>query len=440
MKQKISFLVLLSFFICFSVFAEVVLNIVLANPSEFNPETIPVRYELPLKIQQKDIIDPGGLEINYDETHDKYYLRGEFTLGPKETRNFRIRLRDIWVIPRERVESLKRVLTSRVESIRDPERREIANLIGDDLGNKLDTILTQQQAVADNIVERMKFYSVNVEKLRQIEEKIYSLTSLAGIYQGGQDEDLGTVTLFIEVENLWDNSEVLPVTYYLPAEIIPEYVVEQNDFEIRYDPNKGLFFLYREASFAPNEIKRYSVELRNVWQIKNSLLNQYLTEAQEYKELLLGSEVSDIAQELFQAVENAAEAITQSQLEAETVKERIAAYKINQNRLAEIRDNVERLRVLLIEFPQEELSVAQEAAQQLMERLETLTQIELSDFAQRLTEALRRIGVWRVVYTIILFIIGVTLFFYGLWFFRLRKEDKRQLKEKKPEAEPESQE
>lgn len=432
-KKSLLVLVVLFFLLSFPLLAgDVTLHIAIVNPSESATENVPIRQDLPLRVQKDDILDAAGLKINYNEASDTYYLEGEFTLEPKETRNLKVHLRDIWNVPPQRIESLKTMLDNRVESIRGEERREIARLIGDDLHSKLDEIMREQAEAEGDIEERMKLYSVNQEQLRQIEDDIFSLNSLIGIYKRGREEDLGSVSIFIEAENLWDRQEVLPIRYYLPASVIPQYVIDSGGFEVKHDPHKGVFFLEKEVMFDPREIKRYQLEIKNIWHIRKAVLEQYGEEANELKQRLLETEAADIAKELYRAIEEDTEAIISSQERAETISERIAAYKANQERLARIKENVDRLRALVIEFPDEILDVAEEAVRDVMERLEQLTTVDLTDFAQRLAERLRQIGVWRVVYTIILFIIGITLFFYGLWFFRLKKEekDKEKLEEK----------
>lgn len=432
-KMKIKIILLSIVFLCAfaSVYADIALNIVIANSSDFNSETMPVRYSLPPRIQKNDVLDSGGLNIEYNETEGNYYLRGEITLAPNETKRLKIRLRDIWSIPEEKIESLKKMLDNRVVSITDENKKDIAQLIGDDLRTKLNNILEQQQAAAGDIEEKMKLYSVNTEKLRQIKDKIFSLGSLATAYQEGEnDDDLGTVTLIVEARNILEQEATMPIKYYLPKGVIPEYIVDQGDFEVKYDPNQGRFYLHKEEKFQPKETKRFTIEIRNIWHVEKSVINQYLAEANKLNERIAETEAAAIAKELMDSIKENAESITSSQEAVNTVKERIAVYQINQKKLAAIKDTIEKLRSLTAEHSEINISGERKTVQKVMRKIETFSNVEISKLAKNLAEKLKQVGVWRIVYIIVLFLIGVTAFFYGLWFFRLKKQDKRRFEKK----------
>jgi hypothetical protein len=430
MRIKKILFVLLFAFLAVPAYSEIALNIIIANPSDSASETIPVKYDLPSRIQKDDILDSAGMEIDYDETEGNYYLQGEFTLTPNETKRLRVRLRDIWSIPEEQIENLGKMLDNRIASIEDNQKSDIAQLVGDDLQDKLDNILEQQAAAEGDIEEKMKLYSVNREKLRQIKDKIFSLDSLVSAYQEGREEELGIVTLVIEAHNSLDKQVDMPVKYYLPKGVIPEHVVDQGDFAIEYDLNQSKFYLYKEENFQPEETKRFTVQIRNIWHVKEVVINQYLNTADKLNERLAETEAAETAQQLVDRIKENAAAITSSQEAVSTVKDRIAVYQLNKKRLAVMKDNLDKLKSLATEFTKVELSAQAEAVQNVMRKIETFSNVEISKLAKDLAEKLKQIGVWKIVYTIILFVIGLTVFFYGLWFFRLKKEDKRRFEKK----------
>jgi hypothetical protein len=423
---KLKFLLLLFVFIVPSVFAyaDVVLNIVVANSSETSTEAVPVRYGLPPQVQKNDILDAGELKINYNETEGVYYLQGKVTLTPQETKKIKIQLRDVWTIPEGQIESLKKMMNDKITSIKDKDEKNIAQLIGDDLRTKLNSILEQQRAAEGNVEEKMKLYSVNTEKLKQLKDKIFSLDSLVRVYQEGGEQKLGTVTLFIEARNVFDQSVQMPIKYYLPPEVIPEYIVDKQGFNLKYDHARGSFYLRKQEKFDPNETKRFAIEIRNIWQIQESVINRYFAEAAELNKRFADTEVAETAEELVRIIKDDLESIVSTQEEATSVKERISAYHSNQKKLAVVKDNIEKLKSLASELPQPEVS------QKVMERLESFSNVVLSKMADKLGERIKQVGVWRVVYTILLFLIGIVVFFYGFWFFRLKKQDKRRFEKK----------
>ncbi len=63
-----------SFFGGMEAAASVVLKMLVANPSETDNQSVPVKVYLPKEVSPKDILDLGDLELDYDPDTGMYYV------------------------------------------------------------------------------------------------------------------------------------------------------------------------------------------------------------------------------------------------------------------------------------------------------------------------------------------------------------------------------
>src|SRR3989338_8807278 len=94
--------------------ATVRMRIVIVNPSATKTQTKAIKNYLPKEVAQKDILDNGGLEVDYDADQALFYVyKNDVPLAPSETKTFEIVLKDVWVIPEDSLnDSRKRVETA----------------------------------------------------------------------------------------------------------------------------------------------------------------------------------------------------------------------------------------------------------------------------------------------------------------------------------------
>jgi len=78
------------------------------NPSLLISQDVEIKYYLPAKIKQEDIIKAdAGLEVKYDAEKNQMYAEGKFSLAPGATRTFSIETKDIWEVTPEQIASLR---------------------------------------------------------------------------------------------------------------------------------------------------------------------------------------------------------------------------------------------------------------------------------------------------------------------------------------------
>src|SRR3989338_10523231 len=86
--------------------AEMVLKVLVVNPSETEVKEFPIHSPLPPEVRPEHVLDGDGLQVEYDPQAQAYVLTGTVTLKPKESWSRRVVLEDVCVIPPERFSAL----------------------------------------------------------------------------------------------------------------------------------------------------------------------------------------------------------------------------------------------------------------------------------------------------------------------------------------------
>src|SRR3990167_1433474 len=106
------------------------MRIVLVNPSTTKTQTKSVKNYLPKEITLKNILDNGGLEVDYDQEQGLFYVfKNDIELAPSETKSFEIILEDVWVVPEERIEAYRTQTGNVLERLKDTPYFNQADLI-----------------------------------------------------------------------------------------------------------------------------------------------------------------------------------------------------------------------------------------------------------------------------------------------------------------------
>lgn len=97
-----------------------VIKTLITNPSNLITQEVPLKYYLPMEVKKEHVIDvDAGLEVKYDTEKDQYYIEGNFTLKPSETKTIKVRVEDVWAISESEVDSL---LTQTEELVKPLEK------------------------------------------------------------------------------------------------------------------------------------------------------------------------------------------------------------------------------------------------------------------------------------------------------------------------------
>jgi len=159
--------------------ASVVLKIRVENPSKTEAQTVPVKVYLPKEVNPKtDIMDLGGLKLNYDAATGTYYVHGEVPLGPGESVNKAVEMKDVWVQSEEE-------LSAKLEEAKDTARQlegtpyeEEGEALVSEVKKKIELILKKQEETANNPGERIRAFRQGVQSLASVEQDISRLGQL----------------------------------------------------------------------------------------------------------------------------------------------------------------------------------------------------------------------------------------------------------------------
>src|SRR3989338_2904034 len=87
-------------------YANVSLKISASNPSSLEKRIIPVKTYLPKGIMPEDVIEAGGLDVDFDEDRGQSYVHKNVELEPQAQVLYNIEINDIWLVPDETLNGL----------------------------------------------------------------------------------------------------------------------------------------------------------------------------------------------------------------------------------------------------------------------------------------------------------------------------------------------
>jgi len=157
----------------------ITMSVVVVNPSVQKTQVVPVRIDLPKEVTPKDVLDAGGLNLEYDESRENYYVYKEgVELAPKKTRVFEVILRDVWFIPQEQLDSLKDYTKLILGRLKDTEYYNTAKPLAETIVKRLDEVTAMQN---DETLSRKSYigaYRLNLQAIGNIKEQLARLEKI----------------------------------------------------------------------------------------------------------------------------------------------------------------------------------------------------------------------------------------------------------------------
>ncbi|MFC1621415.1 hypothetical protein ACFL2G_03825 [Candidatus Omnitrophota bacterium] len=146
----------------------VVFRVVTMNPSKTKSQKVSIKKNLPVEVRPEDIMDTGGLEIEYDSANAIYYVyKLDVELLPSEIKTFEVEIEDIWVIPDEDISDIKSRVESILSKLEDTEYYFKAEEIADTVYSRLEYISTSQ---ADESISRQRHIGTYRQNLMVVED------------------------------------------------------------------------------------------------------------------------------------------------------------------------------------------------------------------------------------------------------------------------------
>jgi len=96
-------------------FADIYINVMAVNGTN-DPKTSNIHFDLPGELTADDILDTSSLQLDYSVDDANYFVYGAVTLRPKESKTFRIHVKDKWMVTTDEVDGLKKQIDQGYET------------------------------------------------------------------------------------------------------------------------------------------------------------------------------------------------------------------------------------------------------------------------------------------------------------------------------------
>jgi hypothetical protein len=158
--------------------APVKMRIVIVNPSTTKTQVKEIKNYLPKEITLKDVVDNGGLEVEFDEAQNMLFVYKKIELAPNETKSFEIVLNDVWVIPDPKLADLKKRTDGIMEKLEGSAYFNQADLIAKTIYGRLDEITRTQTDPNVSRQQHIAYFRDNQTTVQSILEDIERLEKI----------------------------------------------------------------------------------------------------------------------------------------------------------------------------------------------------------------------------------------------------------------------
>jgi hypothetical protein len=324
--------------------ADIYINVVAVNGADV-PKNSSIHFNLPGELTAEDILDTNGLQVDYSVDDADYFVFGDVSLKPKESKTFRIHVKDRWMVTPDQVDDLKKQIDQGYDTLGKPHDATKADILKDRLEKKIDYIVNLQTNSADSIDKRIDAYRTYTKEMKRIQNDALNVDYWRS--DPGQDQTPKLIHLTIEVNNPAKVTKHFKHKDYLPAEVKPEDVLEAEDFEVRYDQTKQLSFLFKEEDLTAGENKKYTIGILDIWNIDQKNIDYLRSRAKYAYDFLKDSKFESSAKMLMDRITANLDAIETSQGVQRPILDHISAYRANKATYNDTEKDVETLEKLL---------------------------------------------------------------------------------------------
>ena len=400
--------------------ADVIINVLAVNPKDEALEK-KIEFSLPGELKPEDVLDTAGLQLDYNVKDAGYFLYGDVKLASKETKTFRVRVRDVWRITGEQIIGMREEIDRGYKEMGGERDAANAAKLRERLIDKLDYIVAEEDQAAGSIDARIDTYRNHLQTMQMIREKA-QLIDYWRTDANIQDPNK-VIRYVVEVTNPSDKTKKVKQQHYLPKEVSPAYVVDRQGFEIRFDDKKGQPFLFKEDDFEPNEKRRAVIGIQDVWYIPENEL-QYLRSHSKYvMDNLQRSKFVETAKTLYNDVVNNLDLIVALQaIQQPDIQQHIGAYRINVGRFEKAKSDLDDLEKLLSRFRSELEKSKIKNVMQKIQQLKSLSKVSEAIFDKKPTVN----AAWKLIGGVMLFLAFFTVIHFLTWFLRSSREKKQE--------------
>ena len=158
--------------------AEIVLKLLVVNPSETDVKEFDIKSPLPPEVKPEHVLDSDGLKVDYDSQAGTYILIGRVTLKPRESITKQVVLEDVWVIPADRFVSLRRETDEILRKLDRTPYQERGGMLGKAVERRLAQVQDSQNQPFASPMQHITQYRENLKALDAVETDLVSLRQL----------------------------------------------------------------------------------------------------------------------------------------------------------------------------------------------------------------------------------------------------------------------
>ena len=154
-------------------------RVVALNPSKTKRQALQVKSYLPEEVKPKDIIDLGALELEYDAERSIYYIyKSDVELAPSEIRVFEVEVNDVWMVPTNGLDDLKKRTDFILVRLENTEYYAKGKEIADGIYTRLKDIVTSQTDETVSRAQHIGIYRQNLLTVAGIKEDIAKMEKI----------------------------------------------------------------------------------------------------------------------------------------------------------------------------------------------------------------------------------------------------------------------
>jgi len=154
-------------------------RIVAVNPSKIRSQRVPIKVYLPQEVTPKDVLDLGGLKLEFDPTRSLFYVyKDDIILRPAETRVFEVEIKDIWVIPPEELDVVLEQAKSLALEFKGSEYEPKAEELYQKVSKLADEIIRTQSDEMMSRSQHIGIYRKNLERLDKVKKDLADMEKL----------------------------------------------------------------------------------------------------------------------------------------------------------------------------------------------------------------------------------------------------------------------
>lgn len=158
--------------------ADIVMKVLVVNPSETEVKEFTIRHPLPPEVRPENVLDAGGLQVEYDPQAQTYLLVGTVTLKPKQSVSRQVVLEDVWIVPPDRFSALTNETDELMRKLEGTPYEERGRLLAQAVLRRVADIRTSQEQSTANPEAHINQYRDNMKALSLVESDLVSLRQL----------------------------------------------------------------------------------------------------------------------------------------------------------------------------------------------------------------------------------------------------------------------